>query len=114
MPQSDDLGEQTKGGGFLDQGGMASKVFKTRCVYPPWGQACPQLGPLTGSDPLGSTSLGGVTAPLSVLHMSVCVSLLSPAGLSSTAFTDVGPKVLVSYWYHSYGAQFLCWHLTFG
>ena len=41
------------------------------------------------------------------------VSLLFPAWLQSSAFTDVGLKVLVSYWYHSYGAQFLCWRLTF-
>ena len=46
--------------------------------------------------------------------MFVCVSLLYPAWLPSSAFTDVGPKVLVSYRYHSYGAQFLCWRLTFG
>ena len=93
---------------------MASKVLKTRCAYPPWGQARPQLGPLTGPDPWDSTCLGVVTILLSVLHMSVCVSLLKPAWLPSTTFTDVGPKVLVSYWYHSYCAQFLCWRLPDG
>ena len=72
-------------------------MLKARCAYSPWGQRCPQLGPLTGSDRWGSTRLGGVTIPLSVLRMSVRVSLLSPAWLPSTAFTDVGPKVLVSY-----------------
>ena len=46
--------------------------------------------------------------------MAVCVSLLSPPWLLSLAFTDVGPKVLVSYWYHSSCAQFLWWCLTFG
>ena len=45
--------------------------------------------------------------------MSVCVSLLPPAWLPFLAFTDVRPKVLVSYWYHSYGAKFPCWRLTF-
>ena len=99
-------------GGFLDQGGMASTVLKARCARPPWGQACPQLGPLTGRDPSGSTRLGGVTIPLSVLRMSVCVSVHSRAWLPSSAFTYVEPKVLVNYWYHSYGAQFLCWRLT--
>ena len=64
--------------------------------------------------PIGSTRLGGVTIPLTVLHMSVCVSLLFPAWVPSATFTDVRPRVLVSYWYHSYGAQFLCWRLTFG
>ena len=97
-----------------DQGGMASILMKTRCAYPPWGQTFPQLGPLTGPDQLGSTRLGRVTIPLSVLRMSVCVSLLSRAWLPSTAFSDVGPKVLVRYPYHSYGAQSLCRCLTFG
>ena len=86
---------------------MASKVLKARCVLPPRGQTCPQVRPLPGPDPLRSTSLGGVTIPLSVLCMSVCVSLLSPAWLPSLAFTDVAPKVRVSYWYHCYGAKLL-------
>ena len=46
--------------------------------------------------------------------MAICVSLLSSAWLPSSAFTDVGPNILVSYWYNSYGAQFLGWRLTFG
>ena len=92
----------------------ASKVLKTRCAYPPWGQACPELGPLAGPSPWGSTCLGGATIPLSVLRRSVCVSLLSPAWLPSTAFADVGPKVLVRYWHQSYRAQFLCCRLSFG
>ena len=29
-------------------------------------------------------------------------------------FADVGPKVLIRYYYHSYGAQFLCWRLSLG
>ena len=109
-----DLWEPTKSGGFLDQAGMASRVLKTRCAYPAWRQACPQLGALTGPDPWLSTRHGGITIPLSVLRMSVCVSLLSPAWPPWTAFADVGPNILVRYWYHSYGAQFLCWCLTFG
>ena len=43
-----------------------------------------KLGHLTGLDPWGSTLLGGVTIPLSVLRMSVCVSLHSPAWLPAT------------------------------
>ena len=93
---------------------MANKVLKTRCAYLPLGQWCPQLGPLSGADPWGSTRLGGFTIPLSVLRMSVSVSLLSLAWLPPTTFADVGPKVLVRYWYHSYGAQFRFWCLTFG
>ena len=112
-PNVNTLGSQ-QDGGFLDQGGMASKVLESKCVHPPWGAARPQLGPLTGPYPWGSTRLGSTTIPLSLLRMSVCVSLLSPAWLPSSAFADVGPKVLVRYWYHSYGAQFLCWRLAFG
>ena len=93
---------------------MASKVLKARCTHPPWGQPCLQLRPLTDPDPWGSTRLGDATIPISVLSMSVCVSVHSPMGLPSLAFTDVRLKVLVSYWYHSYGAQLLCWRLTFG
>ena len=37
----DDLGEPTKRGGFLDQGGVASKVLATRCVNRHRGQARP-------------------------------------------------------------------------
>ena len=42
--------------------------------------------------------------PLSVLHMSVCVSL----------HADLGPKVLIRYYYDSYGARFLSWRLSLG
>ena len=81
--------------------------------HPPLGQACPQLGPLTGPDAWGSILLDCVTIPLSVLRMSVCVSRHSPAWPQRAAFTDVRPKVLISYYDHSYGAQFLCWPLSF-
>ena len=56
--------------------------------------------------------LTGFTIPLCVLRMSVCVSRFSPAWLPG--FPDVGPKVLIRYYYHSYGAQFLCWRLSLG
>ena len=46
--------------------------------------------------------------------MSVCVSILSSGWLPSSAFTDVESRILVSYWYHSYGAQFVCSRLIFG
>ena len=46
--------------------------------------------------------------------MSVCVSLHSRAWLPWTGFADVRPKVLIRYFYHSYGAQLLCWRLSFG
>ena len=52
--------------------------------------------------------LTGFTIPLCVLRMSVFLSLLSPAWLPRPGFADVGPKVLIRYYYHSYGAQFLC------
>ena len=58
--------------------------------------------------------LTGFTIPLSVLRMSVCVSLLSPSCLPGTGFADVGAKVLIRYYYHPYGAQFLCCRLSLG
>ena len=46
----------------------------------------------------------------------VCMCLTSLLGVApiSMGFADVGPKVLVSYYYHSYGAQFLCSRLSLG
>ena len=46
--------------------------------------------------------------------MSPCVSLYSWGWLPRTGCADVGPQVLIRYYYHSYGAQFLCWRLSFG
>ena len=51
------------------------------------------------------TLLGCVIIILTVLRMSVCVS---------TTFTDVGSKVLVSYYNHTWGPEFLCWRLFKG
>ena len=87
--------------------------YEASCVHPPWGQACPELGSLTGPDQWGSTLPDGVTIPLSVLFMSLCVSLHSRAWPREAGIADVGPKVLVRYYYHSYGAKFLCWRLSF-
>ena len=48
-------------------------------------------------------------------YVCLCVSHFSPGrGSRTPGFADVGPKVLVRYWYHSYGAQFLCWRLSLG
>ena len=35
-------------------------------------------------------------------------------GSRRPGFADVGPKVLMRYYYHSYGAQILCWRLSLG
>ena len=35
-------------------------------------------------------------------------------GSRRPGFADVEPKVLIRYYYHSYGAQFLCWRLSLG
>ena len=35
-------------------------------------------------------------------------------GSHKPGFADVGPKVLIRYYYHSYGAQVLCWRLSLG
>ena len=35
-------------------------------------------------------------------------------GSRRRGFADVGPKVLIRYYYQYYGAQFLCWRLSLG
>ena len=48
-------------------------------------------------------------------YVCLCVSHFSPwRGSRRPGFADVGPKVLVSYYYHSDGAQFLCSRLSLG
>ena len=75
------LGSRPRALAFHSGGERQPRCCEGRCVHPPWGQACPQLGPLTGADPWGSTPLGSVAIPLSVLCMSVCVSFPPPAWL---------------------------------
>ena len=59
-------------------------------------------------------SLQGLPYP-QVCYVCLCVSHYSPRrGSQGPGFADVGLKVLVSYYYHSYGAQFLCWRLSLG
>ena len=78
------LGSQRRAVAFYFRGERQGRCCEARCVHPPWGQACPQLGPLIGPDPWGSTLPYRVAIPLSVLRMSVCVSLHSPAWLPET------------------------------
>ena len=48
-------------------------------------------------------------------YLCPCVSHFTPGrGSREADFADVGLKVLIRYYYHSYGAQFLCWRLSFG
>ena len=42
------------------------------------------------------------------------MSHFTPLRGSLSGFADLGPKVLIRYYYHPYGAQFLCWRLSFG
>ena len=59
-------------------------------------------------------SLQGLPYPY-VCYVCLCVSHFSPRrGSQRPGFADVGPKVLIRYYYHCYGAQFLCWHLSLG
>ena len=72
---------------------------------------CPQLGPLTGPYPWVLpcyTHAKGVYLTPKCATFVVYVSHFSPRAWLRTAFTDVGPKVLVSYYGHSYGARILC------
>ena len=48
-------------------------------------------------------------------YVCLCVShFTSRRGSREVGFAAVGPKVLIRYYYHFYGAQFLCWRLSFG
>ena len=78
------LGSQRRAVVFYSSREQQASCYEARFVRPPWGQVCPQLGPLTGPDPWGSTLPYRVTIPLSVLRMSECVSLHSPAWLPET------------------------------
>ena len=50
-----------------------------------------------------------------VCYICLRVSHFTPwCGSREAGFADVRPKVLIRYYYHSYGAQFLCWRLSFG
>ena len=47
-------------------------------------------------------------------YVCLYVSHFTPRpGSRRLGFADVGPKVLIRYYYHSYCAQFLCWRLSF-
>ena len=59
-------------------------------------------------------SLQGLPYPY-VCYVCPFVSHFSPRrGSRRPGFADVGPKVLIRYSHHCYGAQFLCWHLSLG
>ena len=48
-------------------------------------------------------------------YVCLYVSHFTPRhGSRRPGFADLGPKVLIRYYYHSYGAPFLCWRLSFG
>ena len=67
------------------------------------------------SRPMGFyPSLQGLPYPY-VCYVCLCVSHFSPRrGSRRPGFADVGRKVPIRYYYHSYGAQFLCWRLSLG
>ena len=83
-PDAMTLGSQRRAVAFYSRGERQARCYEARCVHPPWGQACAQLGPLTGPDPWGSTLPYRDTIPLSLLRMCVSVSLHSPAWLPET------------------------------
>ena len=67
------------------------------------------------SRPMGFyPSLQGLPYPY-VCYVCLYVSHFSPQrGSRRPGFADVGPKVLIRYYYHSYDAQSLCWRLSLG
>ena len=75
-------GSQRRAVAFYSRG--EARCYEARCVHLLSGQVCPQLGPLTGPDPWGSTLSYQVPIPLSVLRMNVCVWLHSLVWLPET------------------------------
>ena len=107
------LGEPARSGGFLHQGGMAGKVLKDKVCPPSLGTSVLTVRTRNWSRPMGFYHSWRCyhTAKFAA-YICICICF-SPALLPSSSFTDVGPKFLVSYRYHSYGAKFLCWRLSF-
>ena len=82
---------------------------------PSLGTSKPTVRTLDWSRPMGFyPSLQDLPYPY-VCYVCLCVFHFSPRrGSRRPGFADVGPKVLIRYYYHSYGAQFLCWRLSLG
>ena len=82
---------------------------------PSLGTSEPTVRTPDWSRPMGFyPSLQGLPYP-SVCYVCLCVSHFPPQrGSRRPGFADVGPKVLIRYYYHSYGAQFLCLRLSWG
>ena len=76
---------------------------------PSLGTSEPTVRTPDWSRPMGFyPSIQGLPYPY-VCYVCLCVSHFSPRrGSRRPGFADVGPKVLIRYYYHSYGAQFLC------
>ena len=61
---------------YYSRGERQARCYEARCVHPPWGQACPQLGPLNGPDPW-SSALSYRAYHTSKCAMNVCMCLTS-------------------------------------
>ena len=62
------LGSQRRAVAYYSRKELQARSYEARCVHLPWGQACQQLGPLTGPDPWGST------LPYRVYHTPKCAT----------------------------------------
>ena len=62
------LGSQRRTVAYYTRGEGQARCYEARCVFPPCGQASPQLGPLTSPDPWGST------LPYRVYHTPMCAT----------------------------------------
>ena len=82
---------------------------------PSFGTSEPTVGTPGWSRPMGFYPFLQGLPYLYVCYVCLYVSHLPPRrGSRRQGFPDVGPKVLIRYYYHSYGAQFLCWRLSLG
>ena len=93
----------------------AETMSQGKVYLPSLGTSEPTVRTPDWSRPMGFyPSLQGLPYPY-VCYVCLCVSHFSPQrGSRRPGFADVGPKVLIRYYYHSYGAQFLCWRLSLG
>ena len=67
-PDVTTFGSERRAVAYYCRGEWQARCYEARCVHPPWGQACPQLGALTGPDPWGST------LPYRVYHTPQCAT----------------------------------------
>ena len=69
------FGSQRRTVASYSGGKWQARCYEARCVHPPWGQACPQLGTLDWSRPMGFyPSLQGYHTPKCAAYVCMCLT----------------------------------------